>query len=92
MENLRIDELARRLFEGLPATARTLRQDIESNFRAVLRASLGRLDLATRTEFDVHSALLERARTRIEQLERRVALLEQAQGSASADEPAPPAG
>lgn len=76
MENLRIDELARRLFEGLPETARTMRRDIESNFRAVLQASLGKLDLATRNEFEVQAALLERARARIEQLEQRVAALE----------------
>ena len=81
MDNLRIDELARRLFEGLPQSARTLRQDIENNFRAVLQASLGRLDLATRTEFDVQSALLKRAQARIEELEQRVALLEQRQGA-----------
>lgn len=86
MENLRIDELAKRLLEGLPESVRTIRHDIESNFRAVLQSSLGRLDLATRTEFDVQATLLERAQARIEQLERRLTLLEQAQGLANAGE------
>src|SRR5450755_28518 len=77
MEGPRIDDIARRLFEGLPESARTIRRDIESNFRAVLQASLGKLDLTTRSEFDVQSRVLERTRARIEQLEQRIVTLEQ---------------
>jgi BMFP domain-containing protein YqiC len=77
MDSFRIDDIARRLFEGLPEAARTMRRDVESNFRAVLQSSLGKLDLTTREEFEVQSKVLERTRTRIEQLELRVAALEQ---------------
>jgi len=76
MENSRIDDLARRLFEGLPEAARTMRRDIESNFRAVLQSSLGKLDLTTRDEFEVQTKVLERTRARIEQLELRIVTLE----------------
>jgi ubiquinone biosynthesis accessory factor UbiK len=76
MENSRIDELARRLFEGLPEAARTMRRDIESNFRAVLQSGLGKLDLTTRDEFEVQTKVLERTRARIEQLELRIVTLE----------------
>jgi len=72
----RIDDIVRRLVEGLPEAARTMGRDIENNFRAVLRSSLGRLDLATRSDFDTQSKVLERSRQRIEQLEVRVAELE----------------
>jgi BMFP domain-containing protein YqiC len=77
MDNFRIDEIARRLFTGLPEAAQTMRRDIESNFRAVLQSSLGKLDLTTREEFDVQSRVLERTRARIEQLEQRIVTLEQ---------------
>jgi ubiquinone biosynthesis accessory factor UbiK len=77
MESPRIDDIARRLFEGLPESARILRRDIESNFRAVLQASLGKLDLTTRSEFDVQARVLERTRARIDELEQRIAMLEQ---------------
>jgi len=77
MDNSRIDDIARRLFAGLPEAARTMRRDIESNFRAVLQSSLGKLDLTTREEFEVQSKVLERTRARIEQLEQRIATLEQ---------------
>ncbi len=72
----RLDDIARRLFEGLPESARTLRRDIESNFRAVLQASLGKLDLTTRQEFEVQTRVLERTRAALAQLEERIAVLE----------------
>jgi ubiquinone biosynthesis accessory factor UbiK len=76
MENIRIDDIARRLAEGLPEGVRTMRRDLESNFRAVLQASLGKLDLTTRSEFEVQSKVLARSRQLIEQLERRIEALE----------------
>jgi ubiquinone biosynthesis accessory factor UbiK len=77
MDNFRIDDIARRLLAALPEGAQTMRRDIESNFRAVLQSSLGRLDLTTREEFEVQSKVLERTRARIEQLEQRIVTLEQ---------------
>jgi BMFP domain-containing protein YqiC len=76
MENIRIDDIARRLVEGLPDSARTMRRDLESNFRAVLQSALGKLDLTTRNEFEVQTKVLERTRSLIEKLEQRVAALE----------------
>ena len=48
----------------------------ENNFRAVLRANLGKLDLTGRDEFDAQRKVLERTRARLEALEQRVAELE----------------
>jgi hypothetical protein len=76
MDNAGIEDIARQLFERLPEAARTMRRDIESNFRAVLQSGLGRLDLTTRDEFDVQTKVLERTRSRLEQLELRIAALE----------------
>ena len=76
MEGARIDELARKLMAALPDAVGGMRRDLENNFRAVLHAQLQRLDLATRDQFEVQVKLLERARTRAEALERRVAALE----------------
>jgi BMFP domain-containing protein YqiC len=77
MENPRIDEIVKRLLEELPETARTMRRDVETNFKAVLQSALGKLELTTRAEFDVQTHVLERTRARVEQLERRLAELEQ---------------
>lgn len=72
----RIEDLVRRLMETIPPGVRGLQQDLESNFRAVLRANLARLDLVARDEFTAQTRVLERTRARLEELERRVAELE----------------
>lgn len=72
----RIEDLVRRLMESVPPGLRGLQQDLESNFRAVLRANLARLDLVARDEFTAQTRVLERTRARLEELERRIAELE----------------
>lgn len=76
MESLRIDDLARRLFEQLPPAVRALQSDLENGFRAVLRERLAKLDLITRDEFEAQTRVLERTRARLEALEARLADLE----------------
>lgn len=78
MESFRIDEIARRLFESVPPALRTVQRDLETNFRAVLRSSLGKLDLVTRDEFDTQTRVLERTRERLAELEARLETLESA--------------
>jgi len=76
MEQFRSDEIARRLLDSVPPAFRSMQQDLEANFRAVLRASLGKLDLVTRDEFDTQLKVLERTRSKLEALEQKVAELE----------------
>ena len=76
MDTFRINDIARRLMENLPPALRATQRDLETNFRAVLRASLGKLDLVTRDEFDTQSRVLERTRARLEALEARVKAME----------------
>jgi ubiquinone biosynthesis accessory factor UbiK len=82
MEPSSINELARRLFASLPAAVRGAQVDLENNFRAVLRSTLGKMDLVTRDEFDVQTKVLERTRARLAALEARLAQLEGTGGSA----------
>jgi BMFP domain-containing protein YqiC len=76
MEQFRIDEIARRLLESVPPAFRSMQQDLETNFRAVLRSSLSKLDVVTRDEFDTQTKVLERTRSRLEALEEKVKTLE----------------
>ena len=84
MDAFRIDELARRLLERVPPAVRTLQADLESNFRAVLRERLSKLDLVSRDEFDAQARVLERTRARLEALEARLAELESTSGGRAA--------
>jgi len=89
MDPYRIDEIVRRLLESVPPALRGVQQDLESNFRAVLRATLGRLDLVTREEFDAQTKVLERTRAKADALEARLTALESVIPGAPA---APPGG
>ncbi len=77
MENIQVEEMARRFIAGLPAALGSMRSELEANFRAALQGAAGRFDLTSRSEFDVQAKVLERARTRIAELEARMAVLEQ---------------
>jgi len=88
MNTPKIDEIVRRLVESVPPGVRAVQQDLENNFRAVLRASLTKLDLVSRDEFEAQMRVLERTRARLEELERKVAGLEGA--AAGADVVTPP--
>ncbi len=76
MDAFRIDELARRLLERIPPALRAMQTDLESNFRAVLRERLSKLDLVSRDEFDAQARVLERTRAQLEALEARLSELE----------------
>ena len=72
-----LDELARKLADAVPPGLAALRNDLEQNFKSVLQAGLAKLDLVTRREFDIQAAVLARSRERLEELEKRIAALEQ---------------
>jgi len=72
-----LDELAQRLSGSLPKGVQALQEDIKRNLRASLEGGLAKLDLVTREEFDVQTAVLGRTREKLEKLETLVAELEQ---------------
>jgi BMFP domain-containing protein YqiC len=71
-----IDDLAQRLAGSLPESVVAMRRDLERNFKGVLQARLAKLDLVTREEFDVQSAVLRRTREKLAELEKRLGELE----------------
>jgi ubiquinone biosynthesis accessory factor UbiK len=75
---MNLDELARQLAQAVPKNLRALGEDLERNFKALLQSGLERMDLVTREEFDLQAAVLERTREKLEQIDARLAELEQA--------------
>lgn len=71
-----LDDLVKGISQALPQGLRDIQQDIEKNLRAALQAGFARLDLVTREEFDVQTAVLARTRAKVETLESQVAALE----------------
>ncbi len=76
MSILNIDDLVKRLSEVVPPSIKAAKADLEHNFRSILQSALNKLDLVTREEFDVQAKVLLRTRTKVENLEKRVAFLE----------------
>ncbi len=72
-----LDEIARELVDAVPRNVRALGDDLERNFRSLLQAGLGKMDLVTREEFDLQVAVLARTREKLEALEARLAELEE---------------
>lgn len=67
-----VENLARKLAESVPEGLRSMRDDLEKNFRGVLRSGMSKLDLVTREEFEVQEAVLARTREKLEQLEAKL--------------------
>jgi len=78
MINETVAMLARKLAESVPPGLRSVREDLEKNFRGVLKAGLGKMDLVTREEFEVQEAVLARTRAKLKGLEERLESLEKA--------------
>ena len=72
-----IDDIANRLAGAIPPGLNNLKEDLEKNFRAILQSALGKLDLVTREEFEVQKMVLAKTRSKLENLEKRVAEMEE---------------
>ncbi len=70
------DDLAKKLAGFVPPSLQNLQADIEKNMRSGLESGLHKMNLVTREEFDIQTAVLLRTREKLEVLEKAVADLE----------------
>jgi hypothetical protein len=68
-----LDQILADMRQALPGG---FAQDMEKNLRAALTATLARLNLVTREELEVQTAVLTRTREKIAALEKQIAELE----------------
>lgn len=73
-----LDQISAAIRSVLP---QQLTHDVRKNMNAALQSALERLDLVTREELEVQEAVLARTRQKLEELEQKVAALEQQHGS-----------
>lgn len=71
-----LDDIAREVTKLLPPGLGEVQRDVEKNLREAVSAALQRMDLVTREEFDVQTAVLQRTREKLEAAEARIAALE----------------
>jgi len=70
-----LEQLSKHITSLIPGDVKHMQEDIESNIHRLLQTSLTKMNLVTREEFDVQSAVLQRTREKLEQLEKLVAQL-----------------
>ena len=68
-----LDEISAKLNEVMASSPA---KDFEKNARALLAQAFVKLDLVTREEFDIQTAVVDRTREKLTALEARVAALE----------------
>lgn len=71
-----LDDLTRRVADALPPGFSDIQDDVKKNLRAAMQSTFAKLDLVTREEFEVQSAVLHRTREKLEALEACVTDLE----------------
>lgn len=76
MEKHLIEDLATKIGSLLPPAPSAIKKEVEDAIRQAIRSSITRLDLVTRDEFEIQSAVLQRTRIKLEQLEKKVDDLE----------------
>ncbi|WP_165006610.1 accessory factor UbiK family protein [Neisseria yangbaofengii] len=77
------EEIGNKLSETI---ANSPAKDMEKNVKAMLGSAFNRMDLVTREEFDIQQQVLIKTRTKLVELEARLAKLEAAQTPAAAEE------
>ncbi|MFU2058948.1 ubiquinone biosynthesis accessory factor UbiK [Avibacterium volantium] len=75
----KIEQIIQQVQNSLPQGMKELGKDAEAKFKQVLQAQLAKLDVVTREEFDVQTQVLIRTREKLNELEKRVDALLQAQ-------------
>ena len=71
------DDLASKVSATLPPAPGTVKGEIEQSIRAVLQSTFNKLDLVTREDFEIQSAVLQKTRLKLEDLEKKLVELEE---------------
>ncbi|NDH08567.1 MAG: accessory factor UbiK family protein [Gammaproteobacteria bacterium] len=65
-----IDEISQKLLGILPINAKEIEDELRQQIKLILQASLAKLDVVNREEFDVQSQVLAKTREKIDSLEK----------------------
>ena len=71
-----ITKIGQQITGLLPEQAKNTQREIGKNVHAILQSAFAKLDLVTRDEFEAQTAVLQRTREKVDQLEVLVSQLE----------------
>ena len=71
-----LDEMVQKISAVVPADLSQAKDSLEKNARLAAESMFQKLDLVTREEFEVQSAMLAKSQQKVKQLEQRIKQLE----------------
>lgn len=71
-----IEEFIQQASKMIPDDLSRFKKEIETNLRTTLSASLSKMDLVTREEYDIQTALLQRTRAKLDTLQKKLIEIE----------------
>ena len=71
-----IDDISRKIADAIPPGVSQIKTELEHNIHSIVESYLSKLNLVSRDEFDIQTAVLARTREKLEALESELAKLE----------------
>ncbi len=71
------DDITNKISQAIPPVPGNMRTELEQTIRGILHNAFDKLDLVTREDFEVQAAVLQKTRIKLEQMEQKLAELEQ---------------
>ena len=71
-----IDKLVRSVVENLPGKIAPFGEELQDYLRQSLSSTLKKMDIVTRHEFDIQAAVLEKTRSKVDEMEKIIKELE----------------
>lgn len=73
--SFKIDEITKKILALLPIDAQNIEDEIKQKIKMILQASLSKLDLVSREEFDIQTQVLAKTREKVEHMEKQIKTL-----------------
>ena len=71
-----IDKLIQSVVENIPGKVGPLGDELQDYLRKSLSSTLNKMDIVTRHEFDVQTAVLQKTRSKVDEMEKLIKELE----------------
>ncbi len=72
-----IDNLVQNVLKNLPTGISPLNEEIQDSLKEALAMALKKMDIVTRHDFDIQTAVLQKTRSKVDALEKKLQQLEQ---------------
>ncbi len=72
----KLEQIAKQIHDAMPQPVKELGSDVDQKVRQVIQGQLNKLDVVNREEFDVQTQVLLRTRQKLNELEAKLAEIE----------------